>query len=320
MAFISATSKYLPEKVVANSELEQFPANYRALIAEKAGVLERRHVTGECTSDLGAKAVALLLEKTALDPLSVDALICATSSPDRMQPPTATRIQHLCSLSNAFAFDVNAVCCGSIAALNVAAAFITSGLTRVIVVASEVYSKILNPSDITTFPYFGDGAAAALLTGAGNLGIADSLLHSDGSGSDLIQVAAGGTMLPSCRATRKKDLYFTMDGKKVFEFACARGEEVIGELIRRNNAVPDRVILHQANMNIIDEIARRTKIGRDRFFSNVDRYGNTAGASVLIALDESLQAHASDKTIFLVAFGGGLSWGGMYLKRTAGNA
>lgn len=315
MSHISTTSRYLPEKDIDNSQLDQFPPSYRDLIEQKAGVRRRRHVTSDCTSDIGAKAINIMLNKMSIDPLSIGALICATSSPDRIQPPTASRIQHLCGLKNAFAFDINAVCCGSIFGINMASALIKSGLDKVIIVASEVYSKILNPHDITTYPYFGDGAAAALISTVGDVHIVDCILYSDGSGSELIQVPAGGTMLPVSKTQKKKDLFFNMDGKKVFEFACSKGVEVISELQERSGVLPDRIVMHQANVNIVNEIAKRTKIRRDKFFTNMDRYGNTGGASVLIALDECLETYSSDQQIFLVAFGGGLSWGGVYLNR-----
>lgn len=316
MAFIVDTAQYLPEKVVYNKDLTQFPEKYRQLIAEKAGILSRRYVTHQCTSDIGAEAVMKLIEKTGIDPTSVDVLICATSSPDRIQPATATRIQELCGLNKAFAFDINSVCSGGIYGLKVASALINDGLKNVIVVASEVYSKILNPKDIASFPYFGDGAAAVLVSSEGLYEIADFILFSDGSGADVIQVPAGGSMLPASKVEKEKDFYFSMQGPKVFKFACSKGSEVIESLIKRNSVKPDRIITHQANINIIREISKITNISYEDFFVNVEKYANTAGASTLIALNESLETKKFDNNIFLVAFGGGLSWGGCYIKKS----
>jgi 3-oxoacyl-[acyl-carrier-protein] synthase-3 len=314
-AFIRATSHYLPPKVVYNRDLVQFPEELRDLIAQKAGVQSRHVAEDECTSDIGAKAVQVLLEKCGLRPQNIDALICATSSPDRIQPATATRIQHLCRLENAFAFDINSVCSGGIYALRLASSLIKDGLQNVIVVAAEVYSKILDPNDIATAPYFGDGAAACLVSSEGLYELADFALYADGSGCDVIQVKAGGTMLPVSRVAERRDFFFSMVGKKVFEFATKRGTEVVLELMSRNQAAPECLILHQANIKIIREIARRCNLPPERFFVNVDRCGNTAGASVLIALDEHLSSGATFSSILLCAFGGGLSWGGAWLRR-----
>lgn len=315
MSYLVATSKYLPPKVVENHELSQFPAELRDMIALKAGVKARHIADGECTSDLGTKAVQALLQKCSVSPSDIDALICATSSPDRMQPATATRIQHLCGLTNAFAFDVNSVCSGGVYALRLATSLVNDGLHNVVVVASEVYSRILNQNDISTCPYFGDGAAACLISSAGPYRLADFALYTDGSGCDVIQVRAGGTMNPASQARDERDLYFSMVGKKVFEFATRRGTEVVRELSSRNGAEPDCIILHQANINIIREIAARSNFPLDRFFVNLDTCGNTAGASVLIALDEYLSNSAAPGSILLCSFGGGLSWGGVWLQR-----
>lgn len=314
-AFIAATSRYLPPKVVANSDLVQFPEEVRDLIALKAGIKTRHVVDGECTSDLGARAVQLLLDKSGARCCDIDALICATSSPDRMQPATATRIQQLCGLKNAFAFDVNSVCSGGVYALRLASSLVKDGLRNIVVVASEVYSKILDQNDIATCPYFGDGAAACLVSSAGPYLLADFALYTDGSGCDVIQVRAGGTMLPAASVQQTRDLYFSMIGKKVFEFATRRGSEIVLELSSRHHSTPECVILHQANVNIVREIARQSNLPLQKFFINVDRYGNTAGASVLIALDEVLSAGSEPANILLCSFGGGLSWGGAWLER-----
>lgn len=317
MAYLKFTSHYLPEKIVYNSDLVQFPEKYRNIIADKAGILSRRHVDTECTSDLGIKAVNALLAKGNIDPNSIDALICATSSPDRIQPATATRIQEFCGLKNAYAFDVNSVCSSAVFAMKIAKGLIAGdGASNVIVVASEVYSKILNPKELKSFPYFGDGAASTLLSNKnGAYELVDFTLGSDGGGADIIQVPAGGTMLPASKVTNEQDFYFKMDGRQVYDFACNKGTEIIETLSRRNSIVPDLIVPHQANINIIREIGRRTNLSEDKFFVNLQKYANTAGASVLIALDEYLEGNPDADNIFLVVFGGGLSWGGCYLRR-----
>ncbi|MDR1772124.1 MAG: ketoacyl-ACP synthase III [Hungatella sp.] len=321
MAFIVNTAQYLPDNEIFNEDLTQFPLKYRQLIEEKAGIKARRHVTKECTSDIGALAVRQLLDKTGIDPMEIDALVCATSSPDRIQPATATRIQEKCGLKDAFAFDLNSVCSGGIYGLKIASSLIKDGLKNVIVVAAEVYSRLLNPKDIATFPYFGDGAAAVLLSDHGIYELKDILLFSDGSGCDVIQVPAGGSMLPAPAVKKERDYYFSMEGQSVYCFACEKGSEMIETLAKRNSAAAGLIITHQANLNIIKEIARRTNIPSERFFTNLEKYANTAGASVLIALNEYLESEEAKKeeNVFLVAFGGGLSWGGCYLKKSIPN-
>ena len=316
MAFVNCTSRYLPSKVIENKDLIQFPEKYRNVIAEKAGVLSRRHVVDECTSDIGAEAVSSLIIQNQIAPESIDVLICATSSPDRIQPATATRIQELCGLNNAYAFDVNSVCSSAVFAMKLASGLIKDGANNVLVVASEVYSKILNPLELRTFPYFGDGAAATLITkNTGSYELVDFVLGSDGSGSEVIHVPAGGTMLPGSKVENPKDFYFKMNGREVYDFACDKGSSLIQMLSERNGILPDIVIPHQANINVIKEIGRRSGFGKDMFFINLDRYANTAGASVLIALDEYLEKNTAPDHVFLIVFGGGLSWGGCYLRR-----
>jgi 3-oxoacyl-[acyl-carrier-protein] synthase-3 len=222
----------------------------------------------------------------------------------------------LSGLTNAYAFDVNSVCSSAVFAMKLASGLIKDGAHNVLVVASEVYSKILNPKELTTYPYFGDGAGATLITNTvGRYELVDFVLGSDGSGSEVIQVPAGGSMLPGPDVVNPKDYYFKMNGRQVFDFACDKGTEIIQSLSKRNNVNPDMVIPHQANINVIREIGRRSGLPDDQFYVNLDRFANTAGASVLIALDEYLEKHPVHDNIFLVVFGGGLSWAGCYLRR-----
>jgi 3-oxoacyl-[acyl-carrier-protein] synthase-3 len=320
---IVSTGSYLPSRVVTNQELVQFPAAVIPLIEQKTGVRCRHHAEpAQCTSDLAILAARQCLDRAHVSASAVEAVILATSSPDRIQPATATRVQAEIGAGRAFAFDVNSVCTGAVYSLAVADALIRSGQARlVLVVASEVYSKILNPTDFSTFPYFGDGAGAVLLEACeADCGIVRSVLHADGTGHEVIQIPAGGTMLASWEADPKLR-YFTMRGREVFEFAVSKGSEVVLELLAQAGVDAGSVrwvISHQANRNIIDEIARRTGIERDRFVLNLDRLGNTAAASVLIALDELAAAGTLRRgdQIVLVAFGGGLTWGATLVRWT----
>lgn len=314
---IVSTGSFIPETRITNDQLTQFPQGSLGLIEIKTGVVSRHHAhRTESTSDLAVAAARACLSRVDCDPMSLDAIVLATSSPDRMQPATATRVQHLLGARKAFAFDINAVCSGGVYAIHLADMMLKSGLyNRILVIASEVYSRILNPEDISTFPYFGDGAGAILFDASEKPGgVVVSILHSDGSGSELINVPAGGVMLPYNKLQDKRDLYFRMRGKEVYNFAVDKAPEVITELLKQADLTIDQIryiIPHQANINIIKAIADRFQIGLDRFVVNLDRYGNTAAASTIIALDElvrSADLEAGDR-IIMVAFGGGLCWG-----------
>jgi 3-oxoacyl-[acyl-carrier-protein] synthase III len=316
---VAATGRYLPATVVRNEDL-QFPRNAIPMIAAKTGIRERRYAAdGECTSDLAAAAGRDCLTKARVAADQVSAIIVSTSSPDRIQPPTAARVQDLLGARNAFAFDMNAVCSGAIYAVHTADGLIRAGHTRILVIAAEVYSRILNRQDFSTAPYFGDGAGAVLLETSETPHITGTVLHTDGSGADVIRVPGGGSMLPYPKLERPEDVYFTMRGKDVFEFAVRRGADAIDESLQRaglRRADIQLFIPHQANENIIRGIAEKLGIPYDDFYLNLDRYGNTASASVLIALDEALETGRLQRggRALLVAFGGGLAWGAMVVQ------
>ena len=316
-AIIYSTGRYLPEKIIHNEDLDQFPDTAKFLISQKTGVFARRHAgENECTSDLAAKAAISCIDKSMMSADAIDGIIVSTSSPDRMQPATATRVQHLIKACNAFAFDINSVCSGSTYGITVADSLIRSGhCDTVLFIAAEVYSKILNPQDFSTFPYFGDGAGAMLLTAdSERRGVLQSVLSTEGSGCDVISVPGGGTMMPYSRLRSPSDACFRMKGKAVFEFAVVRGAEVIQQLLEKAKVSIDEIkcfICHQANVNIITGIAHKVKASVRLFYMNLFRYGNIASASILIALDEALEKGVIQKgdLVMTVAFGGGLSWG-----------
>lgn len=315
---IYSSGSFVPDKVITNEELEKIPLKFSSLIEQKTGVKARRFASNsQCTSDLGIIAAKKCLSKKMFDPKNLNAIILATSSPDRIQPASATRIQHAIGATNAFAFDINSVCSGAIYSLSVADSLIKTGFCQnILVVASEIYSKYLDHADFSTYPYFGDGAGAVLLVGKENSdnGILHSILKTDGSKADIIQVPAGGTMLPFSQLTNPKDIYFKMVGRAVYDFAIEKGSEVINDILNDLNINKDNIsyiIPHQANINIIKEIASRLKIDLSKFVITLDKYGNTAGASILITLDELIDSGKAKNAdlILLVAFGGGLSWG-----------
>ncbi len=320
---IGSTGSFLPERVVRNEDLTQFPADAIPMIGEKTGVFARRFAAeGECTSDLASRAALACLERVSFPAGQVEAVILSTSSPDRMQPATATRVQHLIGADRAFAFDINSVCSGSVYGIALADALIRSGnCGNVLLIAAEMYSKIMNPKDFSTYPFFGDGAGAILFQAArgASRGVLHSCLRSDGSGCDLIGVKAGGTMLPYGKIDNFRLALFSMRGIEVFNFAVDRGSAIIGQTADEAGVPLQEVRLflcHQANANIIRRISEKLALPAGRFFENLHRYGNTASASVLISLDEVLSEGLVSRgdLVMTLAFGGGLSWGANLIR------
>ena len=322
-SIIVSTGKYLPETVLSNEEMTQFSMEAIDLIGVKTGIFSRRVASDEeNTSDLAAKAALDCLAKIDCAPEQVEAIILSTSSPDRMQPATAARLQNIIGAKNAFAFDINSVCSGSTFGIAMADALLKSGYCKnLLLVASELYSRIMNKKDISSYPFFGDGAGAIFLQPGNDssAGILHSALRTDGSGADIITVPAGGTMLPFAKMKNTRSAFFRMKGPDVFDFAVERGSEIIRQLLKDAEVSNNEIrcfICHQANANIIRKIAEALDVSMDRFFMNLSSYGNTASASVLIALDEALSTGAVEKNdlIVTVAFGGGLSWGANLIR------
>jgi 3-oxoacyl-[acyl-carrier-protein] synthase-3 len=319
---ISATASYLPEKVVLNEQLTQFPESSRPLIATKTGVLSRR-VAPEysCTSDLAIEAGLACLKKANFPPEQVQGVLLSTSSPDCVQPPTAARAQAGLGVTNAFAFDMNSVCSGSTYGICMADALIRSGrFENILFIAAEMYSKILNPKDFGTAPYFGDGAGAILFeAGQSDRGVLHSCLGTDGEMNGEVGVFGGGTLNPLNRLPNPNSIYLKMNGRAIMEFALRRGSEIIRRLVDETGitlAEVDCFICHQANVNILKQLALILDVPFEKLFVNLDRYGNTASASVIIALDEAIESEMIHKgsLVVTVAFGGGLSYGANLIR------
>ena len=321
-AAIHSTGSYVPANTVHNEALDQFTKASQLLISQKTGVISRRHADpDQCTSDLALQAARRCLERGDFSPARLEAIILSTSSPDRIQPATAVRLQHLLGAVNAFAFDINSVCSGSTYGIALSHSLIRSGMcTNVLFVAAELYSKILNPKDFATFPYFGDGAGAILFTATEeNKGVLVSTLFTDGSKHDTICIPGGGTMMPFGRIQDTKAAYFQMKGREVYNFAVSKGAEVITNLLQKSQTAVDAVdcfICHQANVNIIIKIAENLGVRESKFYMNMFRYGNTASASVPIALNEAVDRHivGTGDLVVTAAFGGGLSWGANLIR------
>ncbi len=313
-----SAGKAFGSNLVFNEDLKNFPEAYWQVIKDKTGVESRYHCKDdEFASDLAIRAAKDCLDKAKMDALSLDAIVLSTSTPDRLIPATAAKVQFAIGAKNAFAFDTNSVCSGGIFAMEVARALLASTKAKnILVIAVDVYSKFLNPEEFSTYPYFGDGAGAVLLSKEKGIAqVLEAKLVTDGSGYDLITIPAGGSEIPHGKITDPTLAYFAMDGRDVFEFATQQVPPIIEAYLKENSISKSDIslaITHQANKNIVDKIAESLSIERAKFFTNLERCGNTSSASVFIALAEKLeQSGAMPKGSYaiLASFGGGLSVG-----------
>jgi 3-oxoacyl-[acyl-carrier-protein] synthase-3 len=319
-AHITGWGMAVPEKVFTNADLEKIIDTNDAWIVERTGIKERHIASeGQTTSALAVEAAWKALEKAKVKPTEIDLIICATSTPEYLFPATACLIQDSLGATKAGAFDLSAACTGFIYALNMAAQTIKSGsLKNVLVVGAETLSQFLNWNDRNTCILFGDGAGAVVLQASEvEGGIISSVMHSDGSGADLLSIPAGGSKNPATDATIKAGMhYIHMDGREVFRFATRVMAQATREVIASAGLVLDDIswiIPHQANSRIIESAARGLKLPMDRFVVNVDRFGNTSTASIPIAMCEAAndgRLKKGDKFV-LVGFGAGLTWGAL---------
>ena len=308
----------MPPRVMTNEDWAGLVETSDEWITTKTGIKERRIAGPEtCTSDLAVLACQQAIEEAGLSPDEIDMLILATSSPDVPLSSTAGITQHKLGCTKSAAFDINAVCAGWVHALDIGSRYAgTPGYDNVLVVGAEVYSRILNWEDRGTCVLFGDGAGAAVLSEVDEgMGVLGSWMMSDGSGSGVIEIPAGGvrTPIPSS-GFAEGDQYFQMDGRAVWRFAIeAFPQAVRGVLDRigRDLSEVDLIIPHQANLRIVEAGMENLGLPMEKTFTNLDRYGNTAGASVPIALREAVDRGVLSKGDLVVtaAFGGGLAWG-----------
>ncbi len=320
---VLATGGGIPDRVVTNDYFNYLVEDADNWIFSRTGIRERRFAAhDESTSDLATKAAKSALERGNIDPAQLDCIIVGTSTADMILPSTACMVQKNIGAANAFAFDMNAVCSSFVYAVETADNFIRSGkYKKILVIGADTYSKILDFQDKTTCPLFGDGAGAMILGATEERkGILQSLIKSDGKGWELIQVPSSGSRKPITADTiTLRENTFKMEGKKVFVFATDVIPQIIEEVTAKAGMTPDQldhIIPHQANVRIIDFISKKLGIPKEKFLLNLDRYGNTAAASVGLALDENLRngvIKAGDR-ILMMGFGGGLSWGGLLIQ------
>lgn len=317
-AHITGWGMSVPKKVLTNDDISKIVDTSDQWIYERTGIRERRVViNGQPSSYLGFKAALAALKVANLAPDELDLIICATSTPDHIFPSTASIIQDKLGASKAGAFDLLAACTGFVYALNLGAQVIRSGsMKNVLVIGAETFSRYLNWSDRSTCILFGDGAGAFVLQ-TSNVpgGITSSVLHSDGSGADLISIPGGGSAHPTSELTVHAGMHYVqMNGGEVFRFASRVMVQATNEVTKASGwRIEDLslIVPHQANYRIIDSAARNLKLPIEKFMINVDRYGNTSAASIPMATVEAIQAgrlKPEDKVVF-VGFGGGLTWG-----------
>lgn len=321
-AAITGVQGYVPDYVLTNQELETMVDTNDEWIVSRTGVKERRILKGEAkgTSIMGIEAVKGLLKKTNTDPLDVDLVICATVTPDHVFPATANLISDGAGLTNAFSFDIGAACSGFIYALTTGAMYVKSGMyKKVIVVGADKMSSIVDYTDRTTCIIFGDGAGAVMLEpSTEEVGVVDYIHKSDGSGVEYLNMKAGGSKYPaSIETVQNREHFVFQDGKTVFKFAVTNMADYAEKIMARNNLTSDDVtwlVPHQANKRIIDATAHRMGIGDDKVMMNIERYGNTTSGTIpLLLWDYEKQLKKGDNLV-LAAFGGGFTWGAIYVK------
>ncbi len=319
-ARIAGVGKYLPERVVTNADLERLVETSDVWVQERTGIRERRMAADhETASTLGVEAARGALEQAEIDPNDLDLVIVATTSPDGMFPATASLVQAGLGARHAGAFDINAACVGFVSAMATGSQFIATGAyKRVLVVGSDVLSRIVDWTDRGTCVLFGDGAGAVVLEASDRGGMQSFLFRSDGDSAKALYA------LGPCGPTGEADpgrYYIQMDGTHVFKFAINAMESATREVVREAGLTLDDIDLlipHQANLRIIKATAKALGLSPERAMVNVDRYGNTSSASIPMALREAWEQgrlHDGDQLVF-VAFGGGLVCGAMVVEWT----
>ncbi len=321
-AAITAVNAWVPDYVLTNAEIEKLVDTTDEWITSRTGIKERHILKGEGkgASDIAVEAVKGLLAKKGIGPEEIELVICATTTPDMQFPATANIISDKVGMVNAFGYDLNAACSGFIYALVTGSKFIESGqYKKVLVIGVDKMSSIIDYTDRATCVIFGDGGGAVLLEpdNSGN-GIMDSILRSDGSGRVYLHQKAGGSVLPASHATIDAKQHFVyQEGQAVFKFAVTKMADVSAEIMERNHLKADDVawlVPHQANKRIIDATANRMGLGNEKVMLNIEKYGNTTNGTIPICLWEwEKQLHKGD-VIILAAFGGGFTWGSVYLR------
>lgn len=321
-AKIVGLGTYLPEKVLTNSDLEKMVDTSDEWIVTRTGIKER-HIAekGVATSDLGCMAAKNAIKNAGLKPKDIELIIVATITPDMQFPSTSCLVQKKIGASNAVCFDISAACSGFIYGISIAREFLSNGAYKnALVIGTELLSTIVDWSDRNTCILFGDGAGAAVMVPSKSNGIISSYLGSDGRESELLSVPAGGSRSPSTHETISGKLHFLkMSGNEVFKMAVRIMSDAVQKVLLQSNLTcedVDCLIPHQANIRIINSVAKRINLCDEKVYVNLERYGNMSSASTPIALAEAVKNGKIKKgdIVVLVAFGSGLTWGATVLK------
>ncbi len=320
-AVIKGVGGYVPDYILTNDELSRMVDTTDEWIMTRIGIKERRLLReeGKATSDLGVEAVKNLFAKTGTKPEEVDLLICATVTPDMRFPATSCVICDKMGIKNAFAFDLTSGCSGFVYALSTAARFVESGrYKKVVLVGAEVMSSIIDYTDRATCPIFGDGAGAVLLEpSTEGYGVLDEEMGTDGCGRVHLHMKAGGSLMPPTHETIDKRLHYVyQEGQPVFKWAVVKMADVAEAVMKRNHLDPNKTWLvpHQANLRIIDAVARRMELSSERVMINIQKYGNTTAATIPLLLWEWEDKLKKGDDLVICAFGSGFSWGAIWLK------
>lgn len=326
-AAITAVQGHLPEFVLTNAILETMVDTNDAWITERTGIKERRILKGkdQGVSVMAAEAVKGLCAKRGIDPMEIDLLICCTVTPDMQFPATANIVCDKVGARSAWGFDINAACSGFLYGLTTGSQFIETGrCKKVVVVGCDKMSSIIDYTDRATCIIFGDGAGAVLLEPNNEgLGVVDSILRSDGSGCQYLHQKAGGSRRPATKETVEAREHFVyQEGKAVFKFAVTNMADVSAEIMERNHLTSDDVawlVPHQANKRIIDATAHRMGLDDSKVMLNIHKYGNTTSGTLPLCLWEWESRLKKGDNLILSAFGGGFTWGAIYLKWAYGS-
>lgn len=321
-AAITAVQGYVPPDLLTNFDLEKMVDTTDEWIKSRTGV-EERHIlkgAGLGTSDMASEAVNGLLRKRGISASEIDLIICATVTPDMVFPATANIVSDKVGAVNAWSFDVGAACSGFLYALTAGAQFIETGkYKKVIVIGGDKMSSIIDYTDRATCIIFGDGAGAVLLEpNTEGYGVLDTIMKSDGSGRQYLHQKAGGSVKPASHETvDNKEHYVFQDGQPVFKAAVKGMADVSAEIMENNNLSADDVawlVPHQANLRIIDATANRMGVGKEKVMVNIQRYGNTTAGTIPLCLWDWEKKLKKGDNLILAAFGGGFTWGAIYLK------
>lgn len=319
-AAITGVAGFVPDDILSNADLEKIVETTDEWITTRTGIKERRVLKepGKGSSDLAVPAVQELLRKTGTHPDEVDLLICSTVTPDHQFPATANIICDKVGIRNAYSFDMAAACSGFIFMLHTAAQFIQAGTAKkVVCVGADKMTAITDYQDRTTCPLFGDGAGVVMLEPSVEYGIQDAILGVDGTGRHFLHQKAGGSVMPASHETVEKRLHYVyQEGQAVFKVAVSKMADVSVEMMKKHGITADELtwlVPHQANLRIIEAVARRMGIRREQVMINIQKYGNTTDATIPLCLWEYENQLKKGDQIILAAFGGGYTWGSLYL-------